>query len=57
MPWVLLFVALALVSLAVLGCLGWRVYREVRALGREVRAAGERMSAAVAPLSDRSWDA
>lgn len=51
MPWVLFYVLVALAGLAVLAVLGWRVYGEVKALGRDVAAAGRRIDDAVGSLS------
>ncbi|MGI8698249.1 MAG: hypothetical protein ACR2J0_03775 [Mycobacteriales bacterium] len=50
MAWIVLDVALAVAGLVVLGLLAFRLWRQVRALGREVVAAGERLGAAAATL-------
>jgi hypothetical protein len=44
--WVALFVPVGLVSVAVLGLVAWRLWRQVRQLGRDVSAASERISRA-----------
>lgn len=46
MFWVALFVPVGLVSVAVLGLVAWRLWRQVRQLGRDVSAASERISRA-----------
>lgn len=46
MPWLVLDIALVLLSLAVLGLLGLRLWRQVKQLSREVAAA----TARIAPL-------
>ncbi len=46
MFWVALFVPVGVVSVAVLGLVAWRLWRQVRQLGRDVSAAGERISQA-----------
>jgi len=44
--WVALFVPLGIVSMAVLGMITWRLWRQVRQFGRDVAAAGERINRA-----------
>jgi hypothetical protein len=44
--WVALFVPVGVVSIAVLGLLTWRLWRQVRQFGRDVAAAGERIGRA-----------
>lgn len=44
MFWVALFVPLGVISIAVLGWMTLRLWRQVRQFGREVAAAGERIS-------------
>lgn len=46
MTWVVIAVLLALASLGVLAALSWRVWTEVRTLGRELAAASERIGTA-----------
>jgi hypothetical protein len=53
MPWVLFYVLVALAGLVVLAVLGWRVFGEVKALGREVAAAGRRIEESAGSLSAR----
>jgi len=48
--WVLLTAVLALAGLAVVGALCWRLWQQVRRLGREVARAGDRLAAATAAL-------
>lgn len=52
MAWIVVDVALALLGLAVLCLLALRLWRQVRALGREVGAAGERVRTAAAALEE-----
>jgi hypothetical protein len=44
--WVALFVPVGLVSVALLGLVTWRLWRQVRQLGRDVSAASERINRA-----------
>jgi len=44
--WVALFVPVGVVSVALLALVTWRLWRQVRQLGRDVSAAGERISRA-----------
>jgi len=44
--WVALFVPLGVASVAVLGLMTWRLWKQVRQFGRDVAAAGERISRA-----------
>ena len=46
MVWVALFVPVGLVSVALLGLVTWRLWRQVRQLGRDVSAASERINRA-----------
>ena len=46
MFWVALFVPVGLVSVVLLGLVTWRLWRQVRQLGRDVSAAGERINRA-----------
>ena len=46
MFWVALFVPVGLLSVALLGLVTWRLWRQVRQLGRDVSAAGERINRA-----------
>ena len=50
MWWILGWALLLLAAVAVIGLLGWRLFRQVLALGREVGASGGRASAAMAGL-------
>ncbi|WP_066887668.1 hypothetical protein [Carbonactinospora thermoautotrophica] len=50
MVWVVVNVLLAVAGLAVLAVLGWRLWRDVRVLGRAVTAAADRLNTAVAQL-------
>jgi hypothetical protein len=50
-PWVLFYVAIAVFGLAVLGALGFRLFRQVRQLGRDVAAAGEKIAAVTDELA------
>ena len=43
MFWVALFVPVGLGSVAFLGLVTWRLWRQIRQLGRDVAAAGERI--------------
>jgi len=52
--WVALFVPLGVVSLAVVAAVTLRLWRQVRAFGREVSAASERLAAASAALERAS---
>ena len=45
--WILVWAVLLLAAAAALGLLGWRLFRQVLALGREVGASGGRVSAAL----------
>ena len=46
MFWVALFVPVGLASAALLGLVTWRLWRQVRQLGRDVSAASERINRA-----------
>ncbi|HET7529880.1 MAG TPA: hypothetical protein VFJ98_02865 [Mycobacteriales bacterium] len=50
MWWVIGYVVLGVVSIAVLGLLALRLWQQVRRLGRDVAAAGDRISRATAEL-------
>ncbi len=50
MLWVAVDVAVGVLGLVVLGLLGWRLWRQVRVLGRQVSAAGQRIAEATAEL-------
>jgi heme exporter protein D len=52
--YVALFVSVGVVSLAVLGALTLRLWRQVRQFGREVAAAGERLARASDALQQAS---
>lgn len=47
----MLYVAIAVIGLAVLALLGFRLYRQVRQFARDVGAAGERIAAVSDQLS------
>ncbi|HWC36638.1 MAG TPA: hypothetical protein VG650_17655 [Mycobacteriales bacterium] len=49
--WVAFYVGIAVLGLAVLGAVGFRLFGQVRALARDVKAAGERLAAASERLS------
>jgi hypothetical protein len=44
-PWIALYVGLAVLGLAVLALLSIRLWRQVRAFGRDVSAAGAKLNA------------
>jgi hypothetical protein len=44
LPWVLLFLAIAIVGLALIGLVCWRLFGKVRMLGREMATAAERFA-------------
>ena len=48
MWWILVWVLLLLAAVAVIGLLGWRLFRQVLALGRAVGASGARVSEVLA---------
>ncbi len=48
--WILVWAVLLLAAAAALGLLGWRLFRQVLALGREVGSSGGRVSAALADV-------
>ncbi len=54
--WFLIWTGLVLVSLVVLGALGWQVFGKVKALLREYAAAGRAVDAAT-DQADRELDA
>ncbi|HET6815733.1 MAG TPA: hypothetical protein VFH66_00695 [Mycobacteriales bacterium] len=54
MWWVLLYVALGVLSIALLGLLTLRLWRQVRQLGRDVSAAGDRINAAMSEIEQIS---
>ena len=45
--WILVWAVLLLAAAAALGLLGWRLFRQVLALGREVGSSGGRVSEAL----------
>lgn len=49
--WVAFYVGIGVLGLAVLGAVGFRLFRQVRQLARDVKAAGERIAAASEALS------
>lgn len=50
MWWILVWVLLLLAAAALIALLGWRLFRQVLALGREVGASGGRASVAMAQM-------
>jgi hypothetical protein len=52
--WVLLYVALGVLSIAMLALLTLRLWRQVRQLGRDVAAAGDRINAAMTEIEQIS---
>ena len=52
MIWVGVVLAVAVVGLAVVGALAWRVWQHSRALSRSVGAAAEGLNASLAALQD-----
>jgi hypothetical protein len=52
--WVLLYVVLGVLSIAALGLLTLRLWRQVRRLGRDVSAAGERINRAMTEIEQIS---
>ena len=48
MWWILVWALLLLAATAVMGLLGWRLFRQVLALGREFAASGGRVADALA---------
>jgi len=54
LPWVLLGVSLGVAGVAVLGALTWRLWTQVRQLGRDVAAAGTRIATATDELNRMS---
>lgn len=50
MWWILIWALLLLAALASLGLLGWRLFRQVLALGREIGTSGGRVADALAAL-------
>lgn len=51
MPWIVLWVGVAVLGLVVLGLLTWRLWRQVRQFGRDVAAAGSRIAAVTDELA------
>jgi hypothetical protein len=49
--WIPLYVGIAVVGLAVLALLSFRLWRQVKQFGREVSAAGEKIAAVTDQLS------
>jgi len=50
-PWIALYVGLAVLGLAVLGALTFRLWRQVRQFARDVSAAGAKITAVTDELS------
>jgi len=46
--WILVWALLLLAAVSVIGLLGWRLFRQVVALGRELGASGGRVAQAMA---------
>ena len=51
MPWIALYVGLAVIGLAVLALLSVRLWRQVKQFGRDVSAAGAKISAVTDELA------
>ncbi len=51
MPWILIDLLLVLIALASLGLLGFRLFRQVKALSRTVTTAGETVARATDQLA------
>jgi hypothetical protein len=49
--WVGFYVGIGVLGFAVLGAVGFRLFRQVRQLARDVKAAGERIAAVSEQLS------
>jgi hypothetical protein len=49
--WIVLYVGIAVVGLAVLALLAFRLWRQVRQFGRDVSAAGEKIAAVTDQLA------
>ena len=49
-PWAMVFVGLAILALAAIVLVALRLWRQLKALGREAAAAGESLSRLGAPL-------
>jgi hypothetical protein len=49
--WVAFYVGMGVLGIAVLGAVGFRLFRQVRSLARDVKAAGERIASASEQLS------
>jgi hypothetical protein len=49
--WVAFYVGIGVLGIAVLGAVGFRLYRQVRELARDVKTAGEKIAAATEQLS------
>jgi hypothetical protein len=52
--WVAFYVGIGVLGIAVLGAVGFRLYRQVRQFTRDVKAAGERITALSDQLSVES---
>jgi hypothetical protein len=52
--WVVFYVAIGVIGIAVLGAVGFRLYRQVRDFTRDVKAAGERIATLTDKLSRES---
>jgi hypothetical protein len=52
--WVAFYVGIGVIGLAVLGGVGFRLFRQVRQLARDVKDAGERIAAASEQLTRES---
>jgi hypothetical protein len=49
--WVAFYVGIGALGIAVLGAFAYRLYRQVRAFGRDLKAASERITSATDQLS------
>lgn len=52
MWWILVWVLLVVASAAVVGLLGWRLFRQVLAFGSELGASGGRVAEAMSPRGE-----
>jgi hypothetical protein len=52
--WIVLYVAIAVAGLAVLGVLAFRLWKQVRQFGRDVAAAGAKITAVTDQLANIS---
>jgi hypothetical protein len=50
-PWIALYVGIAVLGIAVLGALTYRLWKQVRQFGRDVAAAGQKIAAVTDELA------